>query len=309
MGPTSTDGWTPSDVPTAIELRTAEDPRLAGTLHLPDGPPIATVVMVPGSGPTHRDNDTYFPPIRDGLLAAGIAVASFDKRGVGRSEGDWHDTDPVRQAGDVAAQLACVRDQAATASTPVGLFGHSQGGWVVLDVAAADATVAFVVTNSGPGVTWARQGRYATGVHLAASGERPESIEAALRAYDRVVELVRDGAAFDEVQRAAGDAGLTAGAPADAAELDLARAWLDHDPRAALERIRCPVLALFGGADRIVPVDESVAVFEAARQGRPGAPRVEVFEGADHRIRIGEPPTLHPDHLPTLTRWIRSVVA
>jgi pimeloyl-ACP methyl ester carboxylesterase len=309
MAPSSMAGWTRSRVPTAIDLRTSGEPRLVGTLHAPDGPPIATVLMVPGSGPTHRDNDTYFPPIRDGLLAAGIAVASFDKRGVGASEGDWHDTDPLRQAGDVAAQLASLRGYEPVAATPIGLFGHSQGGWVVLDVAAADGAVAFVVTNSGPGVTWARQGRYATAAHLLAAGEPPGSIEAALDGYDRIVGLVRDGAAFDVVQQAALDAGLADGAPADAAELELARQWLDHDPRDALERIRCPILALFGGADRVVPVDESVAVYEAARRRRPGGLRVEVFEGGDHRIRVGEPPRLHPDHLPTLTRWIRSVVS
>ncbi|MES1239295.1 MAG: alpha/beta hydrolase, partial [Chloroflexota bacterium] len=67
-------------MPDRIELVTPGPPALAGTLWLPDGDVAATVVMVPGSGPTHRDNDTYFPPIRDGLLAAGIAVASFDKR-------------------------------------------------------------------------------------------------------------------------------------------------------------------------------------------------------------------------------------
>ena len=32
-----------------------------------------------------RDNEGYFPPIRDGLVARGIAVASFDKRDVGGS--------------------------------------------------------------------------------------------------------------------------------------------------------------------------------------------------------------------------------
>jgi hypothetical protein len=41
--------------------------------------------MHPGSGPSDRDNDVLFPPIRDALLAAGIAVCSFDKRGAGES--------------------------------------------------------------------------------------------------------------------------------------------------------------------------------------------------------------------------------
>ena len=45
--------------------------------------------MHPGSGPSDRDNDVLFPPIREHLLGAGIAVCSFDKRGVGGSAGSW----------------------------------------------------------------------------------------------------------------------------------------------------------------------------------------------------------------------------
>ena len=294
-------------MPQAIELVTPGPPALAGTLWLPDGDAVATVVMVPGSGPTHRDNDTYFPPIRDGVLDAGIAVASFDKRGVGGSAGDWHETGPVAQAADVAAQVARVRAEPAVDPARVGVFGHSQGGWVVLEVAAMDPSIAFVVTNSGPGVSWAMQGRYATRAHLEADGVSAEDVAAGLGAYDRIVALVRAGADFETVKRAAEAAGPAGNGPDDAAELELARTWLDHDPRPALERIQVPVLALFGGADLVVPVDDSVAVFEAARRDLGDTLTVEVFPGGDHRIRVGDPPALHPAYLPTLTAWIRRV--
>jgi fermentation-respiration switch protein FrsA (DUF1100 family) len=41
-------------------------------------------------------------------------------------------------------------------------------------------------------------------------------------------------------------------------------AIFDYDPRPAMERISVPTLALFGGDDAIVPVDESVAVYREA---------------------------------------------
>ena len=94
-------------MPSSLELRaTNGELTLAGTLHRPDGEARATVLMVPGSGPSDRDNDVYFPTIRAGLLVRGIAAASFDKRGVGESTGDWRDTGPAEQSADVAAQLA-----------------------------------------------------------------------------------------------------------------------------------------------------------------------------------------------------------
>jgi pimeloyl-ACP methyl ester carboxylesterase len=276
------------------------DLRLAGTLHLPDAEPRATVLMVPGSGPSDRDNDVYFPPIRAGLLERGIATASFDKRGVGASTGDWRDTGPAQQAADVAAQLTCVRQTDGVDPARLGLFGHSQGAWVVLEVAAADPAVAFVVTNSGPGVTAALQERFATEAHMTAAGAPAEAVVAALATHDALVALVRVGADFETVQAAAGgdDQG-----PGDAAELELFRRWVDHDPRPTLERITCPLLAIFGDEDLVTPVQDSIAVFRDAREGRPGLDIV-TLAGGDHRLQVGDPPTLHPAYASTLGDWI-----
>lgn len=286
----------------ALELRaTNGELVLAGTLHPPDGEPRATVLMVPGSGPSDRDNDVYFPAIRAGLLDRGIAAASFDKRGVGESAGHWCDTDAGQQASDVSAQLACLRDMPEVDPGRLGLFGHSQGGWVVLEVGAADPSVAFVVTNSGPGVTMARQERFATEAHMTAGGASAAEVSGALAAQDAIIALVRGGADFETVKAAAGDNGP---GPGDAAELDLIRRWLDHSPRRALERLGCPLLAIFGENDLHVPVEESVGVLRAARSGRAGDLEIEILSGADHRLQTGDPPTLHPDYAATLGEWI-----
>src|SRR3954453_5592457 len=100
--------------------------RLTGTLHSPVEPASATLLMHPGSGPSTRDNDVYFPEIRASLLRSGIAVASFDKRGVGASTGDWRDAGIVKQADDVAAAVDALIGEGVT--QPLGVFGHSQGG-------------------------------------------------------------------------------------------------------------------------------------------------------------------------------------
>src|SRR5947207_18464 len=88
--------------------------------------------MHPGSGPSDRDNDVLFPPIREHLLRAGIAVCSFDKRGVGGSAGSWLEAGLYEQAGDLIAALA-VFESESRRGLPLGLFGHSQGGWVVVE--------------------------------------------------------------------------------------------------------------------------------------------------------------------------------
>ncbi|HEY6499458.1 MAG TPA: hypothetical protein VIZ20_08530, partial [Streptosporangiaceae bacterium] len=63
---------------------------LAGSIAMPRaGTPSAGVVMVGGSGPSDRNNGTYFPPIRQHFVEAGLTVLCYDKRGVGESSGDW----------------------------------------------------------------------------------------------------------------------------------------------------------------------------------------------------------------------------
>ena len=295
---------------TAVELVGA-GPRgtLAGTLHVPAASPAAVVLMVPGSGPMDRDNDGYFPAIRNALVERGIAVASFDKRGVGGSAGDWRDTGPSEQDADADAALEVLRQRRELRDARIGLFGHSQGGWVVLEVAAADAGVAFVVTSSGPGVTPAAQERFALSARRRARGEAETDVQGALRAYDTLVALVRDGADVAAIQADAARLNLQEDVfiPGDDGEFDLMRRWLDHHPRPALERIACPVLAMFGGDDRVVPVAESAGAFAVARTGRPGGLEVAILDGADHRLQVGG--VLHPRYAMTVADWIHRVVA
>ncbi|MDQ3385845.1 MAG: CocE/NonD family hydrolase [Actinomycetota bacterium] len=47
--------------------------------------------MLPGSGDADRLNGGYLEPIRAHLVRRGIAVISYDKRGVGGSNGDWRE--------------------------------------------------------------------------------------------------------------------------------------------------------------------------------------------------------------------------
>jgi pimeloyl-ACP methyl ester carboxylesterase len=136
---------------------------------------------------------------------------------------------------------------------------------------------------------------------MTSAGAPADAVTGALATQDALMELVRGGADFETVQAAAGDDGH---GPSDDAEIELVRRWLDHDPRPALERLTCPLLAIFGGQDLVTPVEESIAVFRAAREGRPGELHIETYPGADHRLQSGEPPALHPAYDTTLGDWI-----
>ena len=212
------------------------------------------------------------------------------------------------QADDALAAVAAIRSEAGV-DVPIGLFGHSQGGWVVVEAASRSADAAFVVSNSGPGVSPGEQERYATRTLLERGGSTSTEISDALRSYDAMVEMLRESVPLDEVRGRLSAAGLSVPGLLelpDDVDWGLMRALVDYDPRPALERIDVPVLALFGGDDAIVPVDESVAVYEEAVA--PERLTVAVFPGADHRVQVGEPPRLADGYLDALSAFVTATV-
>jgi uncharacterized protein len=250
--------------------------RLAGTVWRPDGDAVAGVLMHPGSGPSDRDNDWFFPPIREHLLEAGIAVCSFDKRGVGGSAGSWLEAGIAEQADDLVAGLA-VFESESPRDLPIGLFGHSQGGWVVVEAAGRGTSVAFVIPSSGGGASPARQERYSLANKLTDDGEAE-----ALATYDAVLAVVRECPTLDDGLEQLDAANVPyRELPGLQFMFEHEEIWrfsaaiFDYDPAPALARITAPVLALLGAADRVNPPDESAVAFRAAV--RPELLQVEVF--------------------------------
>lgn len=269
--------------------------ELAGTLWLPDVEPRCGVVMVGGSGPSDRNNDVFFPPIREHLVANGVAVLCYDKRGVGESTGSWVAATIDEFALDAAAAYDVLSKEVET----VGLFGHSEGGWTVLRAAPRCPELAFVITNSTPGMSPAIQDRYAVEVGLKNAGEPAETIQSALRLYDELIEQADKGVPYADIKPRLASPYMDyfGGAPTED-EWNSIAPKLHHDPVGDIAAVRCPMLALFGSADPLVPVDASVAEF---RRARPDV-TIEVFVGANHRDRIGD--DLAPGYLDTLTDWM-----
>jgi uncharacterized protein len=281
--------------------------RLAGSLWRPAGDPVAGVLMHPGSGPSDRHNDVLFKPIRKHLLEAGIAVCSFDKRGVGGSTGRWQEAGIAEQADDLLAALAAFAET--LPGPPLGLFGHSQGAWVVVEAAGRGAPIAFVIANSGGAVSPTRQERYSLACKLGA-----DRLQDALEAYDAVAAVARERPTLHEAEERLEAAGVPY------LELEglefmfedeeiwgLVAKIFAYDPADALSRITVPVLGLYGAADRVTPPEESVSALRASV--RPELLQVEVFPDGDHRLFHGEPGRFADGYLDRIAEFVRAVAA
>lgn len=134
---------------------------LKGTLHMPaSGEAKATVVIIPGSGPTNRDGNSPlgisaapYKMLAEALGGQSVASVRVDKRGMFGSEGQFGDANAVTMADYSADALAWVRTAARAAGTDCAwIAGHSEGGLVAL-IAARDDDPALcgVVLLAAPG--------------------------------------------------------------------------------------------------------------------------------------------------------------
>jgi dipeptidyl aminopeptidase/acylaminoacyl peptidase len=286
--------------------------RLAGTLVLPPGPgPHPALVMVPGSGPETRRIPRY---VGDLLAWHGVAVLVTDKRGTGASTGTWEGLPHADWAGDVAAQLDWLRRQPEVDTTRLGLYGNSEGGFVVPWVAMRRPDVRFLVCRvcsglPGPTVLLDVQ----RGI-LRREGMAEAEVELAMDLYERMMRfalertgydsLVAYAARFEDRSWRARYAPRRIPAPA-APYWDTYRDMLGADPRQAYAQLRIPVLVILGERDDRLLVARHRAAFEAlARQGVPLT--LWMIPEASHGLMLGPgnsagyPPGLHE----RLARWV-----
>lgn len=299
------------------------DLTLASTLTLPTGGgPFPAVVLITGSGPQNRDEELMghrpFLLIADTLTRAGYAVLRTDDRGVGGSGGDLDTATYADLAGDIAQGVAFLRTRPEIDTRRIGLFGHSEGGYLA-PLAAPGADIAFAVLMAGPSVPGAEVLIEQNRLLFAAQGAPPERIDEQVTYLTAWTGLLRAGdldSAKDLARRH--NAGLPAEqrAPDDvvaALTTPYTAALVTYDPAPALRALRVPVLAFFGGKDLQVPAAQNEGPMRAALSGSPAA-TVRTFPGLNHLMQpagTGTPSeyatigtTIDPAVLTSVTGWL-----
>jgi pimeloyl-ACP methyl ester carboxylesterase len=247
--------------------------KLAGTLTLPRNARRAPAVLLcAGSGSEDRDL-AFFPVLADDLTRRGIATLRYDKRGIWKSGGNFHEATTADFASDARAGLAYLRSRPEIDPARVGLIGHSEGAMVGELLAAEEPEVAFVVLLAGPGVPLHELLVTQRCLEAKLDGAGEDKI-AFLRDWYRslytVALEVRDDATAREAIRKA-YAGLSEG---QREMLGWTPEWLDRkigdvlspwsrqllafDPGPLLVKVKCPVLALNGTKDMQVSTAENL---------------------------------------------------
>ena len=285
---------------------------LAGTLHLPaSDPPHPAVVMLQGSGVADRDGGGYFPPIRDAFLRRGIAVYSFDKPGIGGSTGDWRHFALFDRADQAQAALTLLKAHTAVDSRRVGVWGQSQGGWIVQLVASRTDDLAFAITNSGPAISPREQDIYGVEHTMRADGRSTEDVERAVVFEHALHEAATRGDDFATVSSALLHEAMSQPWSGYHALVD-AEDWAmmcrfmaeRYEPAEALAQIRCPFLAIFGELDPLLPARESALICgQALRKADNADATLVLFPQGNHHIMLADSSEFVPGYLDLLADW------
>src|SRR5208337_1641027 len=244
---------------------------LAATLTAPPGKgPFPAVLLITGSGPHDRDESIMghkpFLVLADSLTRRGIVVLRADKRGCGKSTGNYASATTVDFASDADAGVAYLKTRPEVDPHRIGLIGHSEGGIVAPMAAAQNPDVAFIVMMAGSGVR-GDEIVVAQGILISeaagTSHEEAEKNAAEEREVLQLVEHEKDDVVLEKLlrEKLAGKLRKAQlGAQIKTVTSPWFRYFLTYDPATALRKVTCPVLALIGEKDLQVPPKQNLPV-------------------------------------------------
>jgi len=261
---------------------------LAGTLTLPSKEGnFPAVILITGSGPQNRDEELMghkpFLVISDYLTKNGIAVLRFDDRGTAASKGDFKTATSVDFSTDVNAGVTYLLSRKEINKKKIGLIGHSEGGIIAPLVANSSKDVAFIVLLAGTGIPGDQLLLLQQELIGKASGLSDSDLQKAKQINSRVFEVITKSTNSEQLKT-----DLTnyitqslkdipdAQKPEGMSEADFVKIQVDqitspwmlyfikYNPVAALEKVKCPVLALNGEKDLQVPPKENLEAIKNA---------------------------------------------
>lgn len=269
-----------------VVIRNPEDTlELAGTLTLPPGKgPFPAVVMVTGSGPENRDEEIFghkpFLLLADRITKLGIAVLRYDDRGFGRSTGTFGTATTLDFASDAWAAVDFLKARPETDTGRIGILGHSEGGLVAEIVAAERNDIGFIILLAGTALKGEEILLLQSDLIARANGISEEEIRANKQINTDIYSVLKKNSdnekAGKKIRKILEDymkenPGGNQATPAPSSQVETQirtvtspwfRMFLTLDPMKYIERIKCPVFALYGELDLQVPPAENMKALE-----------------------------------------------
>ncbi|MEZ5428553.1 MAG: alpha/beta fold hydrolase [Pyrinomonadaceae bacterium] len=283
--------------------------KLAATLLIPEsetGRKSPAVVFVHGSGSSDRSN-AWTGAYADGLARRGIIVLYPDKRGSGKSGGDWLTSSFLDLSDDAVAGVEFLKKDERVDPDRLGLIGFSQGGDIVPAAAVRSDAVKFVIDISGSVVPIFEQIMDEVEMSAEREGLTRKQIEIVNEINRKALRAALTGKGGEEYLKALQQAknGDLKGFKvienfpdeADPPAAKFIRAIGNFDPMPYWKKLKIPLLFLYGGEDKNLRVHKSVRLIEENLGSGDYNYSVLLFNQNGHGV-------FRQDSLDFIGRWI-----
>jgi pimeloyl-ACP methyl ester carboxylesterase len=268
--------------------------HIAGTLVKPDNPkPYPVVIFVHGSGPANREGSGLYLPLWKRFTRLGYACLSWDKPGVGESTGEYGKIHLFRERAKVVKDAICFLSKRSDIDVSlIGLWGISQAGWIMPMVAADSMDVRFIIAVSCAGESGIRQGAYLIRKQLELEGLSLEETSrygelyikrGHANTYEEYLQYAKPFSEQPYIQDELPEWGKIL-SPKDFTPFS-PNHYQFLNPIPYVEKITCPVLAIWGEKDTQVDPKQGARAYQRALQKAGNKHfRIVVFPEADHVI-------------------------
>jgi uncharacterized protein len=249
---------------------------------------LPVIVFVHGSGPEDYSSSGNYNYLWYEFVNAGFACYSWDKPGVGRSEGNWYTQSIDQRAEEVISAISRLKTIDSVDSSKIGLWGISQAGWV-MPLVVEKANPAFVICVSSPVTTAFDQELYRVRSEMATEGYSEEDINKAIAYTQQCKRLVMEDKPFsdfldlqNQIDKHKWSQVVIRG---DERIYQYLQVILLGDNVPRIENYHCPVLALWGENDLLVPPKKSADYFKEkmVEIKNPDA-TIKIIAQADHTL-------------------------
>jgi len=315
---------------------------LAGTLTLPQKEGVyPVVILISGSGPQNRDEELMghkpFLVLADYLTKNGFAVLRYDDRGTALSKGNFKPATSADFASDAEAAMAYLKTRKEINPKKIGLIGHSEGGLIAPMIASKSKDVAFIVLLAGPGIPGDQLLLMQQNLIGKSAGMSDEDLHKSELINKKAFEIVNHSTSIEQLKtdltvylnqnlKDNPTTKIPNGMSNDEyvkLQVDqIAYPWMSYfiqyNPAPALEKVKCPVLALNGEKDLQVPSKVNLeAIRKALEKGGNKKGTIKELPSLNHLFQeceTGAPSeyakieqTLSPKALVEIADWTKSI--
>jgi hypothetical protein len=212
-----------------------------------------------------------FSELAQRLAECGFAVLRYDKRGVGKSGGDFASSGLYDLVEDARSALEFLTAQPEIDPQKVALLGHSEGGTIACMVAAQSPIASALVLMATPARSLVELVKeQITYLYLISGVKDSRVIQEAIAQQEKIFEALAQGKKDVE------------GVP-----IPLWKWWKDYlhfNPQEWFQKIRIPTLILQGEKDYQVKTEDALKIAEILKQNGV-AYELVIFPNLDHLFR------------------------